>query len=94
MQLLVFEETPTVPDRKFWKLNMDQGFPFKQLQNVCLHCFQDLEAHFEFVKFVLSTAPMLQKMTLRSDDCPDDSEILRKLLQFPRASKQAEVIYE
>lgn len=87
------EETPMVPVGKFWKLNMDQRFPFNNLLNVCLNSFSDVEAHFEFVKFVLSTAPMLKKMTLRSDGCPDESKVLRKLLQFPRASKQAEVIY-
>ncbi|KAG1326526.1 F-box/FBD/LRR-repeat protein [Cocos nucifera] len=90
---LAFEETPMVPVGKFWQLNMDKRFPFKHLQNVCLSSFSDLEANFEFVKFVLSTAPMLKKMTLRSDGCPDESKVLRKLLQFPRASKQAEVIY-
>ncbi|XP_008790134.1 F-box/FBD/LRR-repeat protein At1g13570-like [Phoenix dactylifera] len=88
-----FEETPVVPVGKFWKLKMHQRFPFKHLRNVCLNSFADLEAHFEFVKFVLNTAPMLKKMTLRSHDCPEESKVLRKLLQFPRASKEVEVIY-
>ncbi|BFG42126.1 hypothetical protein CerSpe_284000 [Prunus speciosa] len=78
---------------KSW-LVASQNCPFTQLRLVKITSFSGLEAELYFIKFLLLSSPLLEKLTVKPAASVDDSlEHLKKLIRFKRASVHSEIIY-
>ena len=70
---------------------------FNSLEIVEIADFQYPDSILKVAKFVLSTAPMLEKLIIRErsyfDDLKDNVAFLKKLASFPRSSKMAEIVF-
>ncbi|KAL3510930.1 hypothetical protein ACH5RR_030331 [Cinchona calisaya] len=68
-----------------------------RLKKVKIRHFQGFEPDMEFVKLILASAPVLEKMDIRSrheSDSLEGARILKDFARFHRASAKAEIIYE
>lgn len=65
----------------------------EQVQVISMNGFSGSEPELEFVKFLLTSSPNLQKMTIRPESTSGEGKLLRELLRSRRASTQAEVIF-
>ncbi|KAI6688919.1 hypothetical protein NL676_025747 [Syzygium grande] len=65
----------------------------EQIQVVSMGGILGNEPELEFMKFLLTSSPNLQKMTIRPNSTSGEGKLLRELLRFRRASAQAEVIF-
>lgn len=69
----------------------------KRLEEVELHFISGIGSEVELIKLVLANAPGLKKMKIiPSENLLSHArglEILKKLIQFPRASPKAEIKY-
>ncbi|OIT30983.1 PREDICTED: F-box/FBD/LRR-repeat protein At1g13570-like [Nicotiana attenuata] len=74
---------------------MTQGLD--NLQTFEIKNFHGSRTELRFVRFILASAPLLQKpifLVDRSVNESRSSEIRKKLMQFPRASPKSEIIYK
>ncbi|XP_042505184.1 F-box/FBD/LRR-repeat protein At1g13570-like isoform X2 [Macadamia integrifolia] len=75
------------------------GWSFNQLQNVTMKCSFGLRPELEFIKFLLSVTPVLEKMSIHADskdieteeDQPQLGSTILEVMQFPRLSSKAEI---
>lgn len=65
----------------------------EQVQVISMDGFSGSEPELEFIKFLLTSSPNLQKMTIRPESTSGEGKLLRELLRSRRASTQAEVIF-
>ena len=69
---------------------------FNCLEIVNIYDFKYPEPFLEVAKFVMSTAPVLEKLNIRDmcvDDLMDGLEFLKELASFPRLSKMAQIVF-
>jgi hypothetical protein len=74
-------------------LDDNQNFVFTHLRIVQLTGISGVNCEVDFIRFLLSSSPVLERMTIQpaSQDC--SLELLKKLVQFRRASVDAEISY-
>lgn len=74
-------------------LDDNQNFVFTHLRVVQLTGISGVNCEVDFIRFLLSSSPVLERMTIQpaSPDC--SLELLKKLVQFRRASVDAEISY-
>ncbi|KAK1374522.1 hypothetical protein POM88_030715 [Heracleum sosnowskyi] len=69
---------------------------FDQLQTVKIHKMVGSRAELQFIKLLLASTPLLRWIKLLNttiDDPKEESRILKELMSFPRASKDAQIIW-
>ncbi|KAJ0025040.1 hypothetical protein Pint_08898 [Pistacia integerrima] len=66
---------------------------FPQLQIVKIVGISGIKSELEFINFVLSNSPALERMTVKPASADGGWDMLKELLRFRRASVQAEVIF-
>ncbi|KAK2631752.1 hypothetical protein EUGRSUZ_L02481 [Eucalyptus grandis] len=64
----------------------------EQVQVISMDGFSGSEPELEFIKFLLTSSPNLQKMTIRPESTSGEGKLLRELLRSRRASTQAESV--
>lgn len=52
-----------------------------------------IKSEVDFIRFLLSNSPMLEKMSVKPASVNCGWELVKKLLRFKRASANAEIIY-
>ncbi|KAK1395686.1 F-box/FBD/LRR-repeat protein [Heracleum sosnowskyi] len=67
--------------------------PFNQLQLVKIVGISYAKQELNFVNFLLTNSPVLEKMTIKPVSANGGCELLKELLRFRRASVLAEIIY-
>ncbi|XP_043699625.1 F-box/FBD/LRR-repeat protein At1g13570-like [Telopea speciosissima] len=93
------KDTDVKPVIELLELQDGLGCSFNQLQNVTMKCSFGLRPELEFIKFLLTVSPVLEKMSIHSDSKDMDTEeqpnlgstILEEVMQFPRLSSKAEI---
>ncbi|KAL3734770.1 hypothetical protein ACJRO7_024014 [Eucalyptus globulus] len=65
----------------------------EQVQFISMDGFSGSEPELEFVKFLLTSSPNLQEMTIQPESTSGEGKLLRELLRSRRASTQAEVFF-
>ncbi|XP_048130737.1 uncharacterized protein LOC125313876 [Rhodamnia argentea] len=65
----------------------------EQAQVVSMGSISGSELELELMKFMLTSPPKLQTMTIRPNSTCEEGKLLRELLRSQRASTQAEVIF-
>lgn len=68
---------------------------FPQLKVVKIAGIAGIRSELDFINFLLSNAPALEKMTVKpvSVEGGGGWDLLKELLRYRRASSQAEIIY-
>ncbi|XP_043705462.1 F-box/FBD/LRR-repeat protein At1g13570-like [Telopea speciosissima] len=87
-------------DTEFWEVQDGREFSLNHLQNVIITSFYGLKPQLEFVKFLLTITPALEKISIHGfkevDDqghLMDGSSTLKELMQLPRVSMKAQIEY-
>ncbi|KAK4481476.1 hypothetical protein RD792_012376 [Penstemon davidsonii] len=70
-----------------------QSFSFNQLQLVKIVGITGSKKELNFIKFMLSNSPVLERMTVKPASTDGGWELLKELLRFRRASMHAEIIH-
>uniref|UniRef100_A0A3Q7GAT3 F-box domain-containing protein n=1 Tax=Solanum lycopersicum TaxID=4081 RepID=A0A3Q7GAT3_SOLLC len=70
-----------------------QNCMFNQLRHVKIAGITGLKQELNFVNFLLSNSPVLERMTVKPASVDGAWEMLKELLRFRRASVQAEIVY-
>ncbi|KAK3425432.1 hypothetical protein EUGRSUZ_A00477 [Eucalyptus grandis] len=65
----------------------------EQVQFISMDGFSGSEPELEFIKFLLTSSPNLQEMTIQPESTSGEGKLLRELLRSRRASTQAEVFF-
>ncbi|KAL6212954.1 hypothetical protein ACLB2K_018169 [Fragaria x ananassa] len=90
LEILVLpEEEPAAGRTKFSISNR----PFAQLQLVRIISTSNTQPEVDFIEFLLSNSPVLEKMTVKPASINCGWELVKKLLRFKRVSANAEIIY-
>lgn len=66
---------------------------FSQLQVVKIVGISGIKSELEFINFVLSNSPSLERMTVKPASADGGWDLLKELLRFRRASVLAEIIF-
>lgn len=66
---------------------------FPQLKVVKIAGISGIRSELDFINFLLSNAPVLEKMTVKPASVDGGWELLKELLRYRRASTRAEIIY-
>ncbi|KAJ8772655.1 hypothetical protein K2173_027832 [Erythroxylum novogranatense] len=66
---------------------------FGQLQFIKIVGISGVKAELDFINFLLSNSPMLERMTIKPAPTNGGWEMVKQLLRFRRASVQAEIVY-
>ncbi|XVE94776.1 hypothetical protein REPUB_Repub02eG0038300 [Reevesia pubescens] len=66
---------------------------FSHLRLVKMSGISGVKSEMDFIKFLLSNLPVLERFTVKPASQEGEWELLKELLRFPRASIYAEVIY-
>lgn len=74
-------------------LDDNQNCQFTELQRVKMISMSGGKHELDFIRFLLLSSPVLEKMTVKPASYNGSSELLKKLLRFRRASLCAEIIY-
>ncbi|XP_056167982.1 F-box/FBD/LRR-repeat protein At1g13570-like isoform X2 [Syzygium oleosum] len=74
----------------FWE---DAACCVEQVQVVSMGGISGSEPELELMKFLLTSLPNLETMTIRPNSTSGEGRLLKELLQFRRASAQAKVIF-
>ncbi|BFG42127.1 hypothetical protein CerSpe_284020 [Prunus speciosa] len=78
---------------KSW-LDANQNWSFTQLRLVKITSFSGSEAELDFIKFLLSSSPLLEILTVKpAASVVDSLELLKRLIRFRRASVHSEIVY-
>jgi hypothetical protein len=64
-----------------------------RVRHVNIKGISDITSELDFIRFLLMYSPVLEKMTVKLD-VNVKPELMTKIIQFKRASGQAEVIYQ
>ncbi|KAJ4745353.1 F-box family protein [Rhynchospora pubera] len=102
--LCIFRNAPnlkklclTVPSQIIWEDERITSISFlKQLEVVEVCAFEDDVSMLAFAKFILGTAPQLQKLVIDKDDInqlDDGMGFVMKLASFPRLSSKAVIVF-
>lgn len=75
-----------------YSLDDNENCPLTQLQIVKIIGVSGVETELDFIRFLLSNAPVLKRMTVKPASV--NGELVKKLLQFRRASAFADIIYK
>ncbi|XP_062025214.1 F-box/FBD/LRR-repeat protein At1g13570-like isoform X1 [Rosa rugosa] len=78
-----------------WLQNLDDNsnYQFTQLRGIEITCISGAKAELDLIKFLLLSSPVLERMTLQPASGDGSLEMLKKVVQFRRASMQAEIIF-
>ncbi|XP_047342301.1 F-box/FBD/LRR-repeat protein At1g13570-like isoform X2 [Impatiens glandulifera] len=87
------EEQPIVYEALDLQGEDPYSCPFNQLYNIKIASISGVKCELDFIKFLLASSPMLEKMTVKPSSNDRGWELMKELLRFRRASVQAEVIY-
>ncbi|XP_062024470.1 F-box/FBD/LRR-repeat protein At1g13570-like isoform X1 [Rosa rugosa] len=66
---------------------------FTKLRLVKITSISGAKAELDFIRFLLLSSPVLQRMTIKPASVNGSSELLKKLLRLGRASVHSEIIY-
>ncbi|KAK9023231.1 hypothetical protein V6N11_003456 [Hibiscus sabdariffa] len=66
---------------------------FVHLRLVTVSGISGVKSEMDFLKFLLSNSPVLERLTLKPEHQEDECALMKELLRFRRASIYAEVIY-
>ncbi|XWS21106.1 hypothetical protein CRYUN_Cryun30bG0026900 [Craigia yunnanensis] len=66
---------------------------FAHLRMVKVSGISGVKSEMDFIKFLLSNSPVLERLTVKPASQDGDRELMKELLRFRRASIYAEVIY-
>ncbi|KAJ3705172.1 hypothetical protein LUZ61_008877 [Rhynchospora tenuis] len=103
--LCIFRNAPNVktlylriPSQNIWEEQRNRNISlFKHLQEVKILGFTDVVSTLGFAKFILSTAPELEKLVLDEDDVSgleDSLAFVMKLASFSRLSSKAVIVFD
>ncbi|KAK9947138.1 hypothetical protein M0R45_012572 [Rubus argutus] len=92
LEILVRPEDQPGGKTKFWVDDNCNG-PFAQLRLVKITGISSIKSEVDFIRFLLSNSPMLEKMSVKPASVNYGWELVKKLLRFKRASANAEIIY-
>ncbi|XP_028757694.1 F-box/FBD/LRR-repeat protein At1g13570 isoform X1 [Neltuma alba] len=67
--------------------------PVMQLQFVRIDGISGIKPELDFISFLLLYSPVLERMTVKPASSNGESELMKELLRFRRASERAEIIY-
>ncbi|XP_068322147.1 F-box/FBD/LRR-repeat protein At1g13570-like isoform X1 [Pyrus communis] len=81
-----------VQEVKSW-FDDNQNFQFSQLKRVKITGLSDSKTQLDFIRSLLLTSPVLERMTVNPSSVNACSKLVKELLQFRRASAHAEIIY-
>lgn len=86
------EDQPVEEEVNSW-LDDNQDCLLTQLRLVKITNISGIKAELDFIEFLLSSSPVLEKMAVKpaSDDC--SSDLLKNMIRFRRASAHCEIIY-
>lgn len=71
----------------------NQNFVFTHLRVVQLTGIHGVKPEVDFIRFLLSSSPVLERMTIQPTSADCSLELLKKLVQFRRVSVDAEISY-
>ncbi|CAL9022613.1 unnamed protein product [Prunus brigantina] len=86
------EDQDVVGEVNSW-LDDNQNCQFTELQRVKMISMSGGKHELDFIRFLLLSSPVLERMTVKPASYNGSSELLKKLLWFRRASLCAEIIY-
>ncbi|KDP38453.1 hypothetical protein JCGZ_04378 [Jatropha curcas] len=86
------EQTSMVPIANFWEDDHWNSL-FGQLRLVRIVGISGVRSELDFINFMLSNSPVLERMTVKPASSDGGWELLKELLRFRRASVRAEIIY-
>ncbi|KAJ4760844.1 F-box family protein [Rhynchospora pubera] len=103
--LCIFRNAPNVrtlylrvPSQNIWEEQRIRTMSlFKHLQEVKILGFNDVVSMLGFAKFILSTAPVLEKLVIDEDDVSgleDSLAFVMKLASFSRLSSKAVIVFD
>lgn len=86
------EDQPVEEEVNSW-LDDNQDCLWTRLRLVQITNISGIKAELDFIEFLLSSSPVLEKMAVKpaSDDC--SSDLLKNMIRFRRASVHCEIIY-
>ncbi|KAJ4701867.1 F-box/FBD/LRR-repeat protein [Melia azedarach] len=76
----------------FWEVDHWNSM-FSQLRIVKILGISGIRSELEFINFVLSNSPVLERMTIKPASPEGGWDLVKELLRFRRASVRAEIIY-
>ncbi|XP_048431032.1 F-box/FBD/LRR-repeat protein At1g13570-like [Pyrus x bretschneideri] len=85
------EDQAVLVEEAKYLLDDNENCLLTQLQIVTIIGVSGVETELDFIRFLLSNAPVLKRMTVKPASV--NGELVKKLLQFRRASAFAEIIY-
>ncbi|PRQ26969.1 putative F-box domain, FBD domain, leucine-rich repeat domain, L domain-containing protein [Rosa chinensis] len=91
LEILVRPDEQPAAGKTNFSVNDNCNGPFAQLRLVKISGISDIEIQVDFIRFLLSNSPMLEKMIVKPASV--NWELVKKLLRFKRASANAEMIY-
>ena len=74
-------------------LDDSQNFVLTHLRVVHLTGIHGFKPEVDFIRFLLSSSPVLERMSIQPTSVDCSLELLKKLVQFRRASVDAEISY-
>ncbi|KAL6270664.1 hypothetical protein ACE6H2_027575 [Prunus campanulata] len=86
------EDRDVVGEVNSW-LDDNQNCQFTELQRVKMISMYGGKHELDFIRFLLLSSPVLERMTVKPASYNVSSELLKKLRRFRRASLCAEIIY-
>ncbi|XP_068322234.1 F-box/FBD/LRR-repeat protein At1g13570-like [Pyrus communis] len=85
------EDQAVLVEEAKYLLDDNENCLLNQLQIVTIIGVSGVETELDFIRFLLSNAPVLKRMTVKPASM--NGELVKKLLQFRRGSAFAEIIY-
>ncbi|XVF36173.1 hypothetical protein REPUB_Repub19eG0035200 [Reevesia pubescens] len=86
------EQTPVERSTNFWEDDHWSSL-FAHLRLVKVSGISGIKSEMDFIKFLLSNSPVLERLTVKPASQEGEWELMKELLRFRRASIFAEVIY-
>ncbi|XWS25711.1 hypothetical protein CRYUN_Cryun27aG0091000 [Craigia yunnanensis] len=86
------EQTSTERSTNFWEDDHWSSL-FAYLRLVKVSGISGVKSEMDFIKFMLSNSPVLERLTVKPASQDGEWELMKELLRFRRASIYAEVIY-
>ncbi|XP_070662308.1 F-box/FBD/LRR-repeat protein At1g13570-like [Malus domestica] len=91
LSILAEEDQAVLVEEAKYSLDDNENCQLTQLRIVTIIGVSGVETELDFIRFLLSNAPVLKRMTVKPASV--NGELVKKLLRFRRASAFAEIIY-
>ncbi|PIA41007.1 hypothetical protein AQUCO_02300051v1 [Aquilegia coerulea] len=82
------------PNTSNWKAMCLMNFTFNQLKHVIFTGFYGFKSELDIINLILSNAPVLETMTIKSRSPDEGLKASKELLKFKRASAQLQIFLD